>query len=215
MNNQIKKPKKSYFPKRSRKRRQECCGNCAECIKIGLCITRFRCTRFLKVESLVETRCRKSWHQFKRHDSQSLRCVMRVSGKRKDHRLEKYKSNLNISEVPTLWNLRTGPKREFVVDSGGSMHMVSKKDLNSAELEIMRTSRSPTTVMTANGANQRRSGRYVRELDLFVTFMILEETPAVLSLVKLCEDHGYTHQLDQRSKTTSNQKWQKDWLQHV
>ena len=32
--------------------------------------------------------------------------------------------------------------------------MVSKKDLTSAELETMRTSRSPTTVMTANGEVQ-------------------------------------------------------------
>ena len=32
-------------------------------------------------------------------------------------------------------------EREFVVDSGASMHLVSKKDLNSAELETMRTSR--------------------------------------------------------------------------
>ena len=31
------------------------------------------------------------------------------------------------------------------------MHVVSEKDLDSAELETMRTSRSPTTVMTANG----------------------------------------------------------------
>ena len=37
-------------------------------------------------------------------------------------------------------------EREFVVDSGASMHMVSKKDLNSAELETMRTSRSPFVV---------------------------------------------------------------------
>ena len=29
-------------------------------------------------------------------------------------------------------------EREFVVDSGASMHMVSKRDLNSAELETMR-----------------------------------------------------------------------------
>ena len=36
-------------------------------------------------------------------------------------------------------------EREFVVD------MVSEKDLKSAELATMRTSRSPTTVMTANG----------------------------------------------------------------
>ena len=44
---------------------------------------------FLKVESLRETRCRKSWNQFKGYDSLSLRYVMRVSGKRKDHRWEK------------------------------------------------------------------------------------------------------------------------------
>ena len=48
-------------------------------------------------------------------------------------------------------------EREFVVDSGASMLIVSKRDLISAELETMRTSRSPTTV-TANGeANKRRS----------------------------------------------------------
>ena len=34
------------------------------------------------------------------------------------------------------------------------MHMVSKKDLNSAELETLTTSRSPTTVITANGEVQ-------------------------------------------------------------
>ena len=44
-----------------------------------------------------------------------------------------------------------GPEeREFVEDSGASMHMVSRKDLNSAELETRRTSKSPTTVETAN-----------------------------------------------------------------
>ena len=43
---------------------------------------------------------------------------------------------------------------------------------------------------------------------LFVTVMPLEETPAVLSLGVLCEDHGYT--LDQWSKTTSHQKRQKN-----
>ena len=40
--------------------------------------------------------------------------------------------------------------------SGASMHMVSKRDFNSAELETMRISRSPTTVMTANGEVQTR-----------------------------------------------------------
>ena len=32
---------------------------------------------------------------------------------------------------------------------------------------------------------------YVKELDLFVTVKLLEDTLAVLSLGKLCEDHGY------------------------
>ena len=75
-------------------------------------------------------------------------------------------------------------EREFVVDSGASMHMVSKRDLNFAEFETMRTSRSPTTVMTANREVQTReeATAYVKELDLFVTVMILQETRAVLSL---------------------------------
>ena len=34
------------------------------------------------------------------------------------------------------------------------MHMISEKDLNSAELETVTTSRSPTTVITANGEVQ-------------------------------------------------------------
>ena len=86
-------------------------------------------------------------------------------------------------------------EREFVVDSGSIMHMVRKKDLNSAELETMRKSRSPTTVMTANGEVQTREEAtvYVKHLDLFVKVMLLEETPAVLSLGKLCEDHGYAY----------------------
>ena len=44
--------------------------------------------------------------------------------------------------------------REFVVDSGASKHMISKKDVNSAEMDTLTTSRSPTTVITANGEVQ-------------------------------------------------------------
>ena len=70
-------------------------------------------------------------------------------------------------------------EREFVVDSGASMHMVRKKDLNCAELETIKTSWSPTTVMTANGEVQTREEATV---DLFVKVMFLEETPAFLRL---------------------------------
>ena len=86
-------------------------------------------------------------------------------------------------------------ERDFVVDSGASMHMVSRKDLDKAELETVRISTNPTMVMTANGEvlTKEEATVYVKELDFFVTVMLLEETPAVLSLGKLCEDHGHTY----------------------
>ena len=73
-------------------------------------------------------------------------------------------------------------EREFVVDSGASMHTLSKKDLNSAELDTFRVSRNLTTVLTANGEVQTNEEAtvYVYDLDLFVTEKILEDTPAVL-----------------------------------
>ena len=49
-------------------------------------------------------------------------------------------------------------------------------------------------MMTANGEVPTREEAtvYVNEMDLFVTVMLLDESPAVLCLGKLCEDHGYT-----------------------
>ena len=44
------------------------------------------------------------------------------------------------------------------------------------------------------------------ELDLFVTVMLPEETPAVLSLGKLCEDHGYTYHWTSRQLTKKGKR---------
>ena len=87
-------------------------------------------------------------------------------------------------------------EREFFVDSGASMHMITKKDLNSAELDTVTTSRSPTTVITANGEVQTNEVAtvYVKELGIFFTMKVLENTPAVLSLGKLCDEHGYSYE---------------------
>ena len=85
------------------------------------------------------------------------------------------------------------------------MHMVSKKDLNSAELETMRTSRSPDhediEESDDGGDGQRRGANKRRSDDLFVKVTLLEETPAVFSLAKLCEDHGYTYHWTSGQKT--------------
>ena len=65
-------------------------------------------------------------------------------------------------------------EREFVVDSA----------------------RIPTAVVTANGEVQRNEEAqvYVHDLDLFVTVQIFDDTPAVLSFGKLCEEHGYSYE---------------------
>ena len=85
-------------------------------------------------------------------------------------------------------------EREFVVDSGASMHMISKKDLNDAEMDTLTKSCSPTMVLTANGEVQTHEEAtvYVKELDIFLTMKVLENTPAGLSLGKLCDENGYS-----------------------
>ena len=64
------------------------------------------------------------------------------------------------------------------------MHMMRKKDLSSKEM-------GPTVVLTANWkCTSTRSQVFVHDLNQLVTLQQLEETPAVLSLGELCEDHG-------------------------
>ena len=56
-------------------------------------------------------------------------------------------------------------EREFVVDSGASMHMISKKDLSDAEMDTLTKSCSPTIVVTASGEVQTHEEAtvYVKE----------------------------------------------------
>ena len=84
---------------------------------------------------------------------------------------------------------------EFVVDSGASMHMISKKDLSNAEMDTLTKSCSPTIVITANGEVQTHEEEivYVKELDTFLAMKVRENTPAVWSLGKLCDENGYSH----------------------
>ena len=107
----------------------------------------------------------------------------------------------NMLSLTTEWSLPAPSvikpeEREFVVDSVTSMHMLSRKDLNSAELEPVRVSKSPTTVVAASGEVQTKEEAtvYVKEFDLFVTVKHLEDISALLPLGKLCEDHGYFYQ---------------------
>ena len=76
------------------------------------------------------------------------------------------------------------------------MLMISKKDLNSLEMNTLTKSCSPTVVVTANGEVQTHEEAtvYVKELNIFLTAKVLEDTPAVLSLGKLCDENGYSYE---------------------
>ena len=81
-----------------------------------------------------------------------------------------------------------------MVDSGASMHMLSRKDLNLEEQKTV--SRNPTTADTANGEVQTNEEAtvHVHDLGLFVTVQVLEDRPAVRSHGKLCDYHGYSYE---------------------
>ena len=72
-------------------------------------------------------------------------------------------------------------EREFVVDSGASMHMISKKDLSDAAMDTLTKSCSSTIVMTANGEVQTHEEAivYVKELDIFLTMKVLDRSESL------------------------------------
>ena len=74
------------------------------------------------------------------------------------------------------------------------MHIISRKDLSKAEMDTLTTSSSPTIVLTSIGELQTKEEAtvYVKELDKFLTMKVLENTPAVLSTGKLCDENGYS-----------------------
>ena len=55
---------------------------------------------------------------------------------------------------------------------------------------------SRTIVITANGEVLRHEEATadVKELDIFLTMKVFEDTPAVLSFGKLCDEHGYSYE---------------------
>ena len=76
------------------------------------------------------------------------------------------------------------------------MQMISKKDMSNAEMDTLTKSCSPTIVITANGEVQTHEEAtvYVKELDIFLTLKVLENTPAVLSLGKLFDENGHSYE---------------------
>ena len=63
-------------------------------------------------------------------------------------------------------------------------------------MDTLTKSCSPTIVITANGEVQTHEEAtvYVKELVIFLTMKVIENTPAVLSLGKLCDENGHSYE---------------------
>ena len=104
--------------------------------------------------------------------------------------IEKYasskkKARLHSIFPPEEWVLlaaatKEPEEREFVVDSGARMSMVSKKGLNSAELETMRTSRSPTSDGQRRGANEKKRQKMSNNLPYLSKLCFMKKLPQFL-----------------------------------
>ena len=95
------------------------------------------------------------------------------------------------------------------------MHMQSKLGLSPDELDTLRTSRTPVTVLTASGEVQTNEEAQVNvhDLDLFVTVQLLEETSAGLSLVKLGKEHRYSYEWISCQEPRLTKKWEEKYMQ--
>ena len=73
-----------------------------------------------------------------------------------------------------------------------------------------------TVVVTASGEVQtnEKTQVYVHDLGLLVTVQLLEDTPAVLSLGKLCEEHGYKYELVSGQQQRLTKKGEVNYMQN-
>ena len=86
-------------------------------------------------------------------------------------------------------------KRMLIIDSGASFHLMQFGDLTPSEYKTMRKMEVSILLETANGEieSEYETEIWVHELKMFVTAVLLDDTPAVLSLGKLVEQNGFDY----------------------
>ena len=84
--------------------------------------------------------------------------------------------------------------REYLVDSGAALHIISKHALTKEELRTVRKLREQVMLQTANGMiiASHEAKVHVVELDLSLWAIILKDSPCLISMGKLCREHGFT-----------------------
>ena len=101
-------------------------------------------------------------------------------------------------------------EKEFAVDTGTSLHMMSKSDLTPEQQESIQKTKGPSVSMIARVTTHttEEATVYVCDLDLFVQIQLLTESPAELSLGNLCEESGYSKGWHSRSAMISHREWE-------
>ena len=94
--------------------------------------------------------------------------------------------------IECVSNEETGRVRVLILDSGASLHLVSRKSLSKSEKKTIRQTDHHVVLQTANGkiVAKLEVKIHVRELGITVKALVLDnDTPCVLSLGQLIEDH--------------------------
>ena len=84
-------------------------------------------------------------------------------------------------------------RREIIVDSGASQHMIGEKELHDSERATIRSVKDPFLIQTAHGIVpcDKEARIYVHDLNVWVWAGLLEDSPAVLSMGLLCKSMGF------------------------
>ena len=129
-----------------------------------------------------------SWLKKKRaHVDDSSPKVVATKG----HGWKKIKKTINKNSARGP----VGVRREIIVDSGASKHMIGINQLRASEKESIRDLSVPFFVQTAHGVVPclQEARIYIHDLKQWVWAQLLEDSPAVLSLGLLCTQMGYSY----------------------
>ena len=98
-------------------------------------------------------------------------------------------------EMPRMLMSLETDARNMMIDSGASFHLIGQTSLTSNEYANKYKLRDPIPLRTANGISwaEEATQLYISKLGLYVEAIILENSPAVLSLGKLVEDEEFEY----------------------
>ena len=98
--------------------------------------------------------------------------------------------------------------------TSGAFHLMSKNELTFGEKDTIRRSKQPTVNKTANGKAEstEEATLYVNDLDIFVTMMLLEDSPTVLSLRFILQRKELLSRMERGTITIIDERWTSDMV---